>query len=303
MKMTDPTAEEAPSNVGSFLIWQQPHLIYLAELLYRTAVRKSMEHRTHAAKPMEEQPLVYLRKYGQLVDETAGFMASFVTYDKENHRYTLQGCIPAQETLKAATTVNPPFELAYWRFGLSIAQQWRERRGMGRNAFWDDIINHLSPLAEREGLYLAAESAPDTYNDERLTSDHPAVLGACGILPSSPLFDQRIMRQTLHRVIDHWHWDHTWGWDYPMTAMCAARLGEPSKAIDALLMEQRTNTYLVCGHNYQDNRLRVYLPGNGGLLTAVAMMCAGWDGCQESNPGFPKDGLWDVRWEGLERMP
>ena len=35
MKMTDPWVGEAPSNVGSFLIWQQPHLIYLAELLYR----------------------------------------------------------------------------------------------------------------------------------------------------------------------------------------------------------------------------------------------------------------------------
>ena len=37
MKMTDPSAEEAPSNVGSFLIWQQPHLTYMAELLYRAA--------------------------------------------------------------------------------------------------------------------------------------------------------------------------------------------------------------------------------------------------------------------------
>lgn len=35
MKMTDPSGLEAPSKVGSFLIWQQPHLIYLAELLYR----------------------------------------------------------------------------------------------------------------------------------------------------------------------------------------------------------------------------------------------------------------------------
>lgn len=43
------------------------------------------------------------------------------------------------------------------------------------------------------------------------------------------------------------------------------------------------------------------MPGNGGLLTAVAMMCAGWDGCDSPNPGFPKD--WDVKWEGLLPMP
>ena len=58
------------------------------------------------------------------------------------------------------------------------------------------------------------------------------------------------------------------------------------------------------GHNFQTpDRLRIYLPGNGALLTAIAMMCAGWDGCTEPlNPGFPNDGTWNVRWEGLHRM-
>ena len=88
-----------------------------------------------------------------------------------------------------------------------------------------------------------------------------------------------------------------------MTAMNAVRVGEPEKAIDALMMNKRTNTYLKNGHNFQDNRLRVYLPGNGGLLTAVALMCAGWDGCETENPGFPKNGLWDVRWEGISPLP
>ena len=88
-----------------------------------------------------------------------------------------------------------------------------------------------------------------------------------------------------------------------MTAMDAARLGDTEKAVGALLMDKRTNTYLPNGHNYQDARLRVYLPGNGGLLTSVAMMCAGWDGSEGENPGFPKDGNWDVRWEGLQPMP
>ena len=111
------------------------------------------------------------------------------------------------------------------------------------------------------------------------------------------------MENTLHWVLDNWNWDQTWGWDYPMTAMNAARLGEPEKAVDALLMDKKTNTYLLNGHNYQDDRLRIYLPGNGALLTAVAMMCAGWDGCETPNPGFPKDGNWDVRWEGLKLMP
>jgi hypothetical protein len=45
------------------------------------------------------------------------------------------------------------------------------------------------------------------------------------------------------------------------------------------------------------------MPGNGGLLTAIAMMVAGYDGAKEAMPGIPKNGKWKVRWEGLKRMP
>lgn len=287
MKMTDPSAVEAPSNVGSFLIWQQPHLIHLAELVYRTSPSKE-----------------FLEEYYPMVEQTATFMADFVTYDKKNKRYTLRGFIPAQETLKADETINAPFELSYWHFALKLAQKWRERMQRPRNRQWDLIISRLSPLAyDEEKRYLAAETAIDTYRDIRFTSDHMAVLGALGILPMNPLVRQEYMQNTLDWVWKNWNWDKTWGWDYPMTAMCAARLGDRDKAVGALLMNNRTNTYLVSGHNYQDERLRLYLPGNGGLLTAIALMCAGWDGCSGRNPGFPDDGTWDVRWEGLHPLP
>jgi hypothetical protein len=285
MKMTDPSGLEAPSSVGSFLIWQQPHYIYLAELIYRQ-------------EPTRET----LERYLPLVLESAVFMASFATPDEANNRYVLKGCIPAQETLRPDETVNPPFELSYWRFALSLAQQWRERAGLERNAKWDDIVNRMSPLAEKDGLYLAAESAPQTYHERRFTSDHMIVLGAAGILPQSPLLKPDVMRRTFDWVWDNWNWDHTWGWDYPTTAMCAARLGDPEKAVNALLMDKQTNTYLPNGHNYQNDRLRIYLPGNGGLLTAVAMMCAGWDGNTIPTPGFPKNGAWNVRWENLSPL-
>lgn len=287
MKMTDPSGIEAPSKVGSFLIWQQPHLIYMAELVYR-------------ANPSPE----VIAKYNHLVQETAAFMYSFATYEELEGRFVLKGAIPAQETLRAAETVNPPFELSYWHFAMETAQKWRERAGEKRNLEWDEMIDKLSPLAYNEdGLYLAAETALDTYKDIRFTSDHMAVLGAMGILPECKLVRKDYMKNTLHWIWDNWNWGKTWGWDYPMTAMNAARLSEPEKAVGALLMDKRTNTYLVNGHNYQDGRLRVYLPGNGGLLTAVAMMCAGWDGCEEINPGFPKDGNWNVKWEGLKPLP
>lgn len=286
MKMTDPSGMEAPSKVGSFLIWQQPHIIYMAELIYRN-------------NPSDE----VIKKYRFPVNETAEFMASFATYDELEGRYVLKGIIPAQETLKAAETINPPFELSYWHYAMSTAQLWRERAGEKRKPQWDELIDKLSPLTALDGLYLASEDAVDTYKDIRFTSDHPAVLGALGILPRCKLVRPDYMKNTLDWIWENWNWGKTWGWDYPMTAMSAARLGDPEKAVSALLMDKRTNTYLANGHNYQDSRLRVYLPGNGGLLTAVAMMCAGWDGNDTETPGFPKDGSWNVIWEDLSPMP
>lgn len=306
MKMTDPSAAEAPSNVGSFLIWQQPHFIYLCELLFRATQDKAL-----------------LRRYYPLVEETAAFMASFATYDATRDRYILKGCIPAQETLKAAETVNPPFELSYWHFALAVAQQWRERLGMSPNARWTDIISKLSPLSAKDGVYAAAETAAsypslvvkasadgkDSFEaselaaDLKLYSDHMAVLAACGVLPFSPQYDTPTMHRTLQWVMKNWNWDKTWGWDFPTTCMTAVRTGDPDTAIDALLKDCRTNTYLPNGHNYQDSRLRCYLPGNGGLLTAIALMCAGYDGCPTPLPGFPKNGRWNVEYEDILPMP
>jgi hypothetical protein len=77
-------------------------------------------------------------------------------------------------------------------------------------------------------------------------------------------------------------------------------VGEPGLAIDALLMKTAKNRYLPNGHNWQRANLPCYLPGNGGLLYAVAMMAAGWKGAPKTSaPGFPADGSWTVRAEGF----
>ncbi|MDB5205069.1 MAG: hypothetical protein JWR72_144, partial [Flavisolibacter sp.] len=255
-KMTDNTGEETPSSVGALLIWQQPHFIYFAELCYRDKADKKV-----------------LDKYKELVFATADFMASFPYYDSIKKRYILgKGLIPAQERFKAEETFNPTYELVYWRWALTIAQEWRERLGMPRNKKWDAVLQKLSPLPVQDNLYLAAESATDSYTNPEYKTDHPSVLAALGVMPSTGQVNNGIMKNTFDWVWKNWSWKDTWGWDFPMTAMTATRLGMPDKAIDALLMPIKTNTYLVNGHNYQDDRLRIYMPGNGGLLAAIAMM-------------------------------
>jgi len=285
-KMTDNKGEESPSSVGAFLIWQQPHFIYFAELIYRD-------------RPGEKT----LNKYKDLVFATADFMASYAYYDPVKDRYILgKGVIPAQERFKAEETFNPTYELVYWYWALSVAQRWRERLHLRRNVKWDEVLNKLSPLPVQDNKYLFTESGTDSFTNPEYKTDHPSVFGALGMMPKTFLVDTAIMKNTFDWIWDNWSWKDTWGWDFPVTAMTATRLGLPDKAIDALLMPVQTNTYLNNGHNYQDQRLTIYLPGNGGLLAAIAMMCAGFEGSSGINPGIPKDGKWKVRWEGLKKM-
>jgi hypothetical protein len=97
------------------------------------------------------------------------------------------------------------------------------------------------------------------------------------------------MSDTLDRVLQDWDLDSLWGWDFPMMAMTAARLGRSKDAVDLLLMDNPKNTYLPNGHNAQGDKsdLPLYLPGNGGLLLAVAMM----------KDHFPED--WKVKTEKI----
>jgi protein-glucosylgalactosylhydroxylysine glucosidase len=89
-----------------------------------------------------------------------------------------------------------------------------------------------------------------------------------------------------------------------MVAMSAARLGHADKAVDALLMDTPKNHFSPNGHNYQRPNLTIYLPGNGALLYAAAFMAAGWDGApNRPAPGFPDNGQWVVRSEGLKTAP
>lgn len=286
-KMTDNNGDETPSSIGALLIWQQPHFIYFAELCYR-----------------DKKDAKTLNKYKDLVFGTADFMASFAYYDNSKKKYILgKGLIPAQERFKAEETFNPTYELVYWKWALNIAQQWRERLKLPRNKTWDAVLSDIAPLPVQNNKYLFAESATDSYINPEYKTDHPSVFAALGVMPSTGQVDRTIMKNTFDWIWSNWSWHDTWGWDFPMTAMTATRLGMPGKAVDALLMNIQTNTYLPNGHNYQDERLRIYMPGNGGLLTAIAVMVAGYDGTMQPLPGIPKNGKWKVKWEGLKRMP
>jgi hypothetical protein len=282
-KMVGPDGHDAPSPTGPLLIWQQPHPIYYAELDYRL-------HPTHAT----------LEKWSEIVFATAEFMASYAMYDRAAGGYVLgppMKTVP--ENTDAKQTRNPAFELSYWRFGLRIAQQWREQLGLPREPAWDKVLKGLAPLPQQDSVYLQQEGMPNTFT--KMNWEHPSLIGPLGMLPGDGV-DPATMRATVKRVLPEWEWDRCWGWDFPMMAMAAARNGEPEMAIETLLHPSKKNGFnevgLSTGGPYP------YFPSNGGLLTAVAMMAAGWDGGPDKpTPGFPADKNWVVKWEGLKKMP
>jgi hypothetical protein len=272
-KMTSRNGRDSPSAIGELLIWQQPHPIAMAELCYR-------------AHPNRDT----LSRYSEIVMESAEFMASFAV--DRSGRYVLgPPLIPAQENHDPRKTWNSTFELAYWHEALGTAQRWRARLGLPEIQKWEEVRRGLSALPVKDGVYLAHENCPQTFTERNY--DHPSMLAAFGVLNGEGV-DRTVMRRTLHRVMRDWRWADTWSWDFPMAAMTAARLGEPETAIDALFIESPKNTWLPNGHNWQRPNLPLYLPGNGGLLTAVAMMACKWD-------GFPRRG-WRVQWEGLRPL-
>lgn len=261
-KMVGDDGRESPSPVGVFLLWQQPHLIFFAELLWR-------------AKPTRTP----LKRYEKLVHETALFLASYAKNGALG-----PPLIPAQESYKPATTQNPTFELVYVWWALETAQLWRTRLGRTRDPEWDRVQSGLPRPTVRDGIYTAIGTPPYT-----ITRDHPSTTAAYGLLPPTPLIEPETMRATLWAIEKTWDWPSTWGWDYPMLAMCAARLKLPELAVKFLLLETPKNRYLANGHNYQRPNLPLYLPGNGGLLYAVALMA--------HEKAFPES--WSVHTEGL----
>lgn len=280
-KQVGPDGRESPSPIGPFLVWQQPHPIFLAELLRRSGDSAAV-----------------VARYADIVLESAAFMASFAIRGSRGHQLG-PPVIPAQECYaeRRATLTNPTFELAYWAWALGVAQRWRRLLGLDPEPSQVAVAEGMARPCVRDGVYAAVDVPPYT-----LPGDHPSMLYALGVVPPTPLIDPRIMRATLRRVLAEWPWETTWGWDYPAIAMTAARLGEPRAAVDALLMPVAKNTHLPNGHNRQSAELPVYLPGNGGLLTAVALMARGWDGDGgRPAPGFPPE--WHVRHEGLHPLP
>lgn len=277
-KQTDPSARESPSNIGVFLLWQQPHIIHLLELL--------------RAEGRDDE---FLRQHYPLVEATAEFMVDFVA-EQDGAFFLPPPLIPAQESylVDRVTNADPTFELAYWAWALRIAGEWRQRLGLEPNEEWARVADGMrEPALLPDGTYAALATPP-----MMVRKDHPSMLMALGWLPDTDLIDPDRMADTLDAVWEEWDLQSSWGWDYPVLAMTAARLGRVGQALEALVLPSPKNVFLVNGHNPQmPGFLTLYLPANGGLLAAIAHIVAAVDRGHDLPDG------WSLTAEGMEVLP
>ena len=284
-----PDGRTAPWQGNLVLLWKQPHPIFFAELDYRR-------------NPTRET----LLKWAEIVEKTAEHMADYPVRDADGVYHLAPNMPPSEQ----GTTKDCVFDLAYWRWGLDAANRWRERLGQDRVALWDEVRQNLAPLPEKDGVFVHSAEWFDSF--EKRNWEHPDLIGVLGMLPPLDGVDQATARRTLEKVVAEWQWPRCWGWDFPWTAMAATRVGRPDLAVEMLLNDSPRNVYDERGVNLGGPC--PYLPGNGGLLYAVAAMCAGFDSeadaavdpadrpapptSGDSGPGFPEG--WSVKWENLK---
>ncbi|KAI1495571.1 Six-hairpin glycosidase-like protein [Biscogniauxia marginata] len=287
-KMTDPTGRSAPGEINSLLIWQQPHPMYFAEIEYRSFSNETT-----------------LRNWDRILSSTADFMASYAFFNESTRVYDLgPPMYPASENTNPNATINPAFELAYWRFGLDVAIKWKKRQNLEAPVKWVEVRDNLAPLPVADDAFAVYEGIPDMWEGRTTVQDHPAMSAIFGLLPPpSPGADGggdaeplniTIVKNTADKIRDLWDLGDCWGWDFPMLAMNSLRLGDVDQAVAYLLhplFEFDDAGYPVGGSRVPTP----YFPGSGAFLLAIAMMAGGWD--DEPWMHFPEG--WGVVAEGF----
>ncbi|KAI8960287.1 Six-hairpin glycosidase-like protein [Daldinia sp. FL1419] len=288
-KMTElGTGGIAPGETRAYLMWQQPHPMYLANLAYQ-------------AKPTRRT----LKEWDRVVTATADYMASFAWYNETAGHYDLGP--PSKgvtENSFPLETRNLAYEIAYWRWGLDAAADWKKKLGQPVPKKWSTVADKLAPPPQIDGMYIPWEGSGlngSWWEDPKLGKDPRSVIMLQGILPDTPAVDPEVGLKTSNKMWEVWTDENIRGWGRSVLAINSARVGNPERAI-----------YHMTNYGYwpfDDAGMPTrsgpnpspppYFPGGGSFLYAIGYMVAGWEGSEGDAPGFPKDGTWVVKHEGL----
>ncbi|KAH7322722.1 Six-hairpin glycosidase-like protein [Stachybotrys elegans] len=286
-KMTETvTGVSSPGLINALLLWQQPHPMLLASLAYQ-------------ANPTEET----LARWDNVLTATADYMASYAWRNDSSGFYDLgPPSYGVTENTPPDQTLNLAYEISYWRYGLDVAREWKMKLGQPVPDAWTTVAENLASPPQVDGLYAVYNGLNSSWwKDQALTRDPRSLNMMQGFLPDTPAVDLVMAQRTADKIAEVWTDDKIRGWGRPILAINSAKVGRPERAI-----------YHLTAYDYwifDDAGFAVrggdggtpppFMPGNAGLLYAVSYMVAGWKGSEGDAPGFPKDGSWVVKHEGL----
>lgn len=130
-----------------------------------------------------------------------------------------------------------------------------------------------------------------------------ALLGFMPWVANATHFEVDTFENTMQAIDKTWNFTASYGWDFPMLATAAHRLGRISQAFDFLLHP---------AFDFDDVGMPIggtqvptpYMPSSGSLLMAVAVMAAdGFDNNFEHDGIGPSRPSSDIRVEGFGRVP
>ncbi|KAF2107236.1 hypothetical protein BDV96DRAFT_616909 [Lophiotrema nucula] len=161
-KMTETiTGVSSPGDINALLMWQQPHVLYFAELAY-------------SISPTRQR----LECWDPILTATADYMALYPGYNSSTGYYELG--LPAYgvtENTPADSSRNLAFEIAYWPQNLA------------------------PPPRADDGLYIVYEGLNSSWwHDSKLSGDPRSLIMLQGILPSTPAIDPAIAILTAKKV-------------------------------------------------------------------------------------------------------
>ncbi|EXL42264.1 hypothetical protein FOCG_15612 [Fusarium oxysporum f. sp. radicis-lycopersici 26381] len=288
-KMTETiTGRSSPGGINAYLMWQQPHPMYMAMLAFKS-------------KPTKKT----LKRWDPILEATADYMASYAWFNQSSGRYDLgPPAIGVTENTPPENTLNLAYEVAYWRYGLDVACEWKKKLGFPVPKHWATVAKSLAKPPQIGGLYTVYDGLNLTWwDDPALNRDPRSLIMLQGILPDTPAVDKEVARRTADKVWEVWTDQNIRGWGRPVLAINSARIGKPERAIYHLTAYDYWKFddagFAIRGGD--GNTPPPFMPGNAGFLLAVAYMAEGWDGSKRDTPGFPQDDGWVVKHEGLRK--
>jgi hypothetical protein len=310
---------ESPQVANALVIWQQPHVIWLADAQRRAA----------NASGGDEAALAVVRAQAPLVFATADYLSARVFFNESagasgaGEWWLGPPVLGGQECGDPTKTYNPVFEIVYIGLALDIANEFRVALGLPPSALYAAVASNLAPLhtdpaapadAPRytfddtcvcQLLAGGAQNAscekawvPAAGSNCKGLADHPLMLGILGMINGRAHGDRygvdvETANNTLMGVWENWpHWKGAWGWDDSLLASAMARLGWSPEAIVGGPLADPKFPYYANGHTLC---CPVYLPGNGGLLLSIALLAAG----SETSPAMNFPAAWHAVGEGF----